>query len=91
MFSFFALVNQHVIEHLLQPGTAEGAEGEVAQSCPVLCDPMDRRLPGSSSIHGIFQARVLEWVAFPSPGDLPDPGIEPGSPALQADSLSAEL
>ena len=36
---------------------------EVAQSCPTLCDPMDHSLPGSS-IHGIFQARVLEWVAI---------------------------
>ena len=35
--------------------------------------------------------RILEWVAIPSPGDLPDPRIEPGSPALQADSLPAEL
>ena len=34
--------------------------------------------------------RILEWVAFPFPGDLPDPGIESGSPALQADSLLAE-
>ena len=40
-------------------------ESEVAQSCPTLSDPMDRSLPGSS-IHGIFQARVLEWgvIAF---------------------------
>ena len=36
---------------------------EVAQSCPILCDPMDCSPPGSS-IHGIFQARVLEWVAI---------------------------
>ena len=36
---------------------------EVAQSCPTLCDPMDCSPPGSS-IHGIFQARVLEWVAI---------------------------
>ena len=42
-------------------------------------------------VHGILQARILEWVAFPSPGDLPDPGIEPRSPALQADSLPPEL
>ena len=34
---------------------------------------------------------ILEWVAYPSPEDLPDPGIKPGSPALQADSLPAEL
>ena len=40
-------------------------------------------LPGSS-VHGISQARILEWVAFPSSGDLPDPGTEPKSPALQA-------
>ena len=38
------------------------SESEVSQSCPTLCDPMDCSLPGSS-IHGIFQARVLEWVA----------------------------
>ena len=35
--------------------------------------------------------RILEWVASPSPGDLPDPGIKPGSPVLQADSLPTEL
>ena len=39
------------------------SESEVAQSCPTLSDPMDCSLPGSS-IHGIFQARVLEWVAI---------------------------
>ena len=54
------------------------------QSCLTLCDPMDR------IVHGILQARILEWVAFPSPGDLPDPGSEPGSPALQVNSLLSE-
>ena len=39
------------------------SESEVAQSCPTLSDPMDYSLPGSS-IHGIFQARVLEWGAI---------------------------
>ena len=39
------------------------SESEVAQSCPTLHDPMDCSLPGSS-VHGIFQARVLEWVAI---------------------------
>ena len=39
------------------------SESEVAQSCPTLNDPMDWSLPGSS-IHGIFQAKVLEWVAI---------------------------
>ena len=61
-------------------------ESEVTQSCLTLCDPMDCS-PPDSSIHGIFQARILEWVPFPSPGDLPYPGIEPRSPALQVDAL----
>ena len=46
-------------------------------------------LPGSS-VSGILQARLLEWVAFPSPGDLRDPGIKRGSLILQADSLRSE-
>ena len=115
------------------------SESEVAQSCPTLSDPMACS-PPSSSIHGIFQAKVLEWGAiatidqiyislnvfqvkslsrvrpfatprtvayqapsmgfsrqecwsglpFPSPEDHPDPGIEPVSPALQADALPSE-
>jgi len=40
---------------------------------------------------GILQARILEWVAMPPPGDLPDSGIEPGSSALQVDSLPTAL
>ena len=62
------------------------SESEVAQSYPTLSDLMDGSLP-VSSIHGIFQARVLKWLPWPSPGDLSDPGIEPVAPALQADSL----
>ena len=92
---------------------------KVTQSCLTVWDPMDY------TVHGILQARILEWVAFPfsrgssqprdqtqvsriaggfftrwatkeaqpipSPGGLPDPGIELGSPALQVDSLPAEL
>ena len=50
---------------------------------------MDRNLPGSS-VHGISQARILEWVAIPFYRDLPNPGVEPGSPALQADTLLSE-
>ena len=57
---------------------------KVAQSCPTLCDPMDY------TVHGILQARILEWVAFPFSRDLPNPGMEPRSPTLQADSLPAE-
>ena len=47
------------------------------------CDPQ------GSFVHGILQARILEWGA--SPGDIPDPGIKPESLALQADSLLFEL
>jgi len=54
----------------------------VTQSCPTLFDPMDSSPPGSS-VHGILQAKVLEWIAIlKSPGDLPDPGIEPESPFI---------
>ena len=45
------------------------SESEVAQLCRTLCDPMDRSLPGFS-VHGIFQARVLEWGAIVFSGDL---------------------
>ena len=54
------------------------------QSCLTLCDPMDCNSPGFS-VHWLLQARILEWVAMPSPGDLSNPGIEPASlmsPAL---------
>ena len=72
------------IERFLEPDWPHQgilSESEVAQSCPTLCDPMDCSLPGFS-VHGIFQARVLEGFPFPSPGDLPDSGIEPRFPTL---------
>ena len=56
----------------------------VSQSSPTLCDPRDCSPPGSS-VYGILQARILESVSFSR-----DPEIEPGSPALQADSLPSE-
>ena len=104
--------------------TMEDLKMKVAQSCLTLCDPVDY------TVHGIFQVRILEWVAFPfsrgssqprdwtqvsctaggfltswatreaqeywnwwpipSPADLPNPGMEPWSPALQMDSFLAE-
>ena len=48
------------------------------QWCLTLCNPMDCS-PPDSSVPGTLQARTLEWVAIPPPGDLPDPGIEPRS------------
>ena len=50
-------------EHFTLSEIRKKEESLVPQSCPTLCDPMDRSLPGSS-IHGIFQARVLEWGAI---------------------------
>ena len=58
--------------------------------CPTLCNPMDCSPPGSS-VHEIFQARILEWVAICFSRESSNPGIEPGSPSLQADSLPTEL
>ena len=62
---------------------------EVAQSCLTLCNSVDCNLPGSS-VHGILQARIPEWVAIFFSRDVPNPGIEPGSPALQANALTSE-
>ena len=55
------------------------SEREVAQSCPTLSDPMDYSLPGSS-IHGIFQARVLEWGAIAFSQNVSNGDINPASP-----------
>ena len=63
-----------------------------ARNIPLCVESVPRSVVSDSwqyhgrSVHGILQARILERVAIPSPGDLPDPRIEPGSPALQADS-----
>ena len=51
--------------------------------CPTLCNPMDYSLP-DSSVHGIFQARILESATIPSSGDLPNPWIKPVSPGSPA-------
>ena len=49
---------------------------KVALSCPTFCDSMDY------TVLGVLQARILEWVAVPFPGDFPNPGMEAGSPEL---------
>ena len=63
-------------------------ESEVAQLCPTLCDPVG---PLQAPLSMVF-SRQEYWsgLPFPSPGDLPDPGIEHRSPALQADALTSE-
>ena len=60
------------------------------QLCLTLCDPTDCSLPGST-VHGILQARILEWVAISFSRGSSQPRVEPRSPALQADSLPTEL
>ena len=61
----------------------------VDQLCLTLCDPMDCNSPGSS-VHRIFQAIILSGFPCPPPWDFPNPGTEPRSPTLQADSFPAE-
>ena len=51
---------------------------KLLQSCLTVGNPVDCSLPGFS-VHGISQARILVWVTMPSPGDLPNPGMEPES------------
>ena len=62
---------------------------KLLHSCLTLCDPMDCS-PPSSSVHGILQARILEWLLFPSPEALPNPGIIPRSPALTGRFFTTE-
>ena len=61
----------------------------VTQSCPTLCDPMVCGPPGSS-VHGILQAEVLEWVAIPCSRGSSQPRDQSWSPALWVDSLPSE-
>ena len=63
--------------------------GGVAQLCPTVCNPIDCS-PLGSSVHGLFWQEYRSQLPFPPPGNLPLPGIEPGSPTLQADSLPSE-
>ena len=96
IFLLGALVAQ-LVKNLLQyrrPGLiGSGRSTGEGNSYPLqysdLENSMDNSLP-SFSVHGILQARILVWVAISSSGDLPNPGIKPGSPALQADSLPTE-
>ena len=63
LFGFFHKMLWNFLANLIEYPKVKESESEVAQSCPTVCDPMDCSLPGSS-LHGILQARVLEWVAI---------------------------
>ena len=56
--------------------SSEHTCAKLLQSCPTLCNPTDYSPPGSS-VHGILQSRILEWVTILPPGDLPDPEHTP--------------
>ena len=64
----------------------------VAQMCPTLCDPMDYSQSGSS-VQGVSPGKNTGWSGLPCPlpGDIPNPGMEPRSPALQANALLSKL
>ena len=77
----------HCHEHQILLGVCMCVK--LLQLCLTMCNPMDCSLSGSS-LHEILQARILEWVAMPFSGALPDPWIKsksPEFPALQVDSL----
>ena len=67
-----------------------GGGGLVAKSCPILAIPWTVACQAPLST-GFSRQEYWSGLPFPSPGDLPDPGIEPTSPALQADDLLTEL
>ena len=62
---------------IINPQTDHRLKVLVTQLCPTLCDPMDCSLPGSS-VHGISQARILEWVAISFSRAFPTQGSNPG-------------
>ena len=67
-----------------------GDSSLVAKLCPTFATPWTIALEAPLSV-GFSRQEYWSGLPFPSPGDLPNPGIEPASPALQADSLPTEL
>ena len=89
---FFPTLSEHRpfrFSFLSQGPFGFSSESEAAQSCPTLCNPVGCSLPAPPSI-GFSRQEYWSGLPFPSPGDLPDPGIKPRSPALQADNLTSE-
>ena len=91
MLQMIAIVSQRW-ESLYTQMSSRGivkAKVSVVQSCPTLWGPMDCSPPGSPSM-GFSREQYWSGWPFPSPGDLPNPGVNPPSPILQADSLPSE-
>ena len=82
-------VGRNPSEEISHVSKVKESESEVPQSCPTLCD---RWTIAHQAPPPMEFSRQDYWngLPFPSPGDLPDPGIKPGSPALQADALPSE-
>ena len=83
------LYRQELVPRRKSPWLPQSESVSCSVTSDSFCHPMDHSPPGSS-VHGIFQARILEWLPFPPPGGLPDPGIKLRSLALQVDSLPSE-
>ena len=82
---------RHEIKRRLLLGRKDMTDlGEVAQSCPTLCDPVDYVAYQASTSMRFSRQEYWSGLLFRSPGDLPYPGIEPGSTALEADALTSE-
>ena len=81
--------NQYDVSKAIFSFKKNESESEVAQSCPTLCDPMDiaHQVPPSM---GFSRQEYWSGLPFPFPGDHPNPGSEPMSPALWADALLSE-
>ena len=73
----------------MEPSEQAESESEVAQESPTLCHPMTVACQDPLSM-GFSRQEYWSGLLFPSPRDLPNPGIKPGSPALQADALPSE-
>ena len=73
---FWILSWKHSLWILIKLANCTCVRAKSLQLCPILCNPRDHNPPGSS-VPMILQARILEWLPCLSPGDLPDPGIEP--------------
>ena len=83
----FIYIYKHNLE--LHQTQEKQVKAVVTQSCLTLCDPMDCNPPGSS-VHGILQARILDWVALSFSRGSSPPRDQPASPALQANPLPSE-
>ena len=83
VIAFLPRSNHLLISWLQSPSAVLLSESEVAQSCPTLCDTMDSGLHQPPPSMGFSRQEYWSGLTFPSPGNLPDPGIEQRSPACR--------